>query len=459
MEPTNRRRVVRALEVTLGSGRPFSSLRPRPRRLPADAVHAGRPPACRAELVADADRAPATTRQMAAGFLDEVRAPARPPGGLSRTARQALGYKELLAHLDGELAPRRGASTWPSRRTRRFARRQRALVPPRPPHHAGSTRRRPDGRRSSRPAEAADARLGQRPDRGTAGDGRMRLTKHHGLGNDFLVLLDLDGTAAGVAGRRRRAAATAAPASAPTGSSRVTAGRRRRRRHRWSCCNADGSRAEMSGNGIRCLAQAVVQAGVAGAAGPRASPPTPGCARSASRPATTPPPHAHAASTWARPRSPAPEPELGRRPTSRRPSTVDVGNPHLVLRWSTTRADRRRRRSRRAAHRARPSPAASTSSSSRRTDGDGELDMVVYERGVGLTAGVRHRRLRGGRRGPRLGPGRRPGHGRTCPAATVEVDARRHRSVLDRRRHLASPIVDDPVAVIGHRRARSRDGR
>ena len=35
MEPTNRRRVVRALEVTLGSGRPFSSFGPGLDDLPA----------------------------------------------------------------------------------------------------------------------------------------------------------------------------------------------------------------------------------------------------------------------------------------------------------------------------------------------------------------------------------------------------------------------------------------
>ncbi len=39
---------------------------------------------------------------MAAGLVDEV---ARLAGrGLSRTARQALGYKELLDHLDGRMS-------------------------------------------------------------------------------------------------------------------------------------------------------------------------------------------------------------------------------------------------------------------------------------------------------------------------------------------------------------------
>jgi tRNA dimethylallyltransferase len=38
-------------------------------------------------------------QMMEAGLLDEVRALAGT--GMSRTAAQALGYKELLAHLDG----------------------------------------------------------------------------------------------------------------------------------------------------------------------------------------------------------------------------------------------------------------------------------------------------------------------------------------------------------------------
>ncbi len=39
--------------------------------------------------------------QMAAGFLAEVAALRSDPRGLSRTAAQALGYKELLEHLEG----------------------------------------------------------------------------------------------------------------------------------------------------------------------------------------------------------------------------------------------------------------------------------------------------------------------------------------------------------------------
>jgi tRNA dimethylallyltransferase len=62
-------------------------------------------------------------RQMAAGFLDEVRRLRDEPRGISRTARKALGYKELLDHLDGA-STLDGAVDVAVRRTRRFARRQ-----------------------------------------------------------------------------------------------------------------------------------------------------------------------------------------------------------------------------------------------------------------------------------------------------------------------------------------------
>ena len=35
-----------------------------------------------------------------AGLVDEVRALAARPAGISRTARQALGYREILAHVE-----------------------------------------------------------------------------------------------------------------------------------------------------------------------------------------------------------------------------------------------------------------------------------------------------------------------------------------------------------------------
>jgi tRNA dimethylallyltransferase len=121
MEPTNSRRVVRALEVTMGAGRPFSSFGPGLEAYPPTpftlvgirfdpAIHDARIEQRFADLL---DR----------GFVDEVRALARRPGGLSRTARQALGYRELLAHVEEGVALD-DAIAEAKRRTRAFARRQ-----------------------------------------------------------------------------------------------------------------------------------------------------------------------------------------------------------------------------------------------------------------------------------------------------------------------------------------------
>lgn len=97
---------------------------------------------------------------------------------------------------------------------------------------------------------------------------RLSLTKHQGLGNDFLVLFDdqplpssfdVGDLAVRLCDRRRGVGAdglilgVTAPAVAAADIAMVL--------H-----NADGSRAEMSGNGIRCLAQAwVLRSGVAAA--------------------------------------------------------------------------------------------------------------------------------------------------------------------------------------------------
>jgi diaminopimelate epimerase len=90
----------------------------------------------------------------------------------------------------------------------------------------------------------------------------MRLTKHHGFGNDFLVVLDDDRshpldahvtrvlcdrhTGLGADGLIR-----AVPLD-PAADGAVAA---------MDLRNADGSPAEVSGNGIRCLAQALILAG------------------------------------------------------------------------------------------------------------------------------------------------------------------------------------------------------
>ena len=122
MEPTNRRRVMRALEVTIGSGRPFSSFGPGLEAHPPSLfglVGIWLPRPVVAERIEQRYR-----RQLADGFLDEVRRLDERPLPLSRTAAQALGYRELLGHLRGELTVE-GAMDLAVRRTRRFARRQR----------------------------------------------------------------------------------------------------------------------------------------------------------------------------------------------------------------------------------------------------------------------------------------------------------------------------------------------
>ena len=119
IEPGNRRRVVRALEVCLGSGRPFSSFGPGVGAYPpTDATMIGlRWP--RPALATRIERR--VSGMLAAGLLDEVSRLAA--AGLSRTARQALGYKELLEHLEGRSTLEAAVAAIITR-TRRFAVRQ-----------------------------------------------------------------------------------------------------------------------------------------------------------------------------------------------------------------------------------------------------------------------------------------------------------------------------------------------
>ncbi len=123
IEPTNRRRLIRALEVTIGSGRPFSSFGPGLERYPPSTVaQVG----LRSDpAVLDARIAERFARLMDAGLLEEVRALSERPEGISRTARQALGYRELLAHFEDGV-PVADAVDQAIRRTRALARRQMA---------------------------------------------------------------------------------------------------------------------------------------------------------------------------------------------------------------------------------------------------------------------------------------------------------------------------------------------
>jgi tRNA dimethylallyltransferase len=123
LEPTNRRRLLRALEVTIGSGVPFSDFGPGLERYPSTPVR--QVGMARDPRVLDERIAARFHRLMDEGLLDEVRRLADHPAGWSKTARQALGYRELLAHLEDGV-PLPDAIEEAIRRTRAFARRQMA---------------------------------------------------------------------------------------------------------------------------------------------------------------------------------------------------------------------------------------------------------------------------------------------------------------------------------------------
>ena len=123
MEGTNARRVVRALEVTLGAGRPFSSYG-------EGLVTYGPARVVQIALQSDFEQldlriASRFRAWMDRGLLQEVVALSSAPGGLSRTARQAVGYRELLRHIE-EGADLEACVDDAIIQSRRLARRQRS---------------------------------------------------------------------------------------------------------------------------------------------------------------------------------------------------------------------------------------------------------------------------------------------------------------------------------------------
>jgi diaminopimelate epimerase len=159
----------------------------------------------------------------------------------------------------------------------------------------------------------------------------LHLTKHHGAGNDFLVFLDADdlrplspAVVRGLCDRRRGIGADGVLRVRRGGTGTALT---------MELTNADGTAAEMSGNGIRCLVQAAVAAGwvgpgvvsVATDAGVRhvefsvGEEPGFGFGRVDMGPATLGPDLA--------PGSIPPEVASGLRFAA----TVDMGNPHIVL--------------------------------------------------------------------------------------------------------------------------------
>ncbi|HET9871261.1 MAG TPA: tRNA (adenosine(37)-N6)-dimethylallyltransferase MiaA [Propionibacteriaceae bacterium] len=120
IEPANGRRIVRAMEVGLLTGKPYNAQLPsRTYRLPGVT-----------QIGLDLDRpsldiriAQRVQRMWAEGFVDEVRRLAAAGLRQGVTASRALGYRQVLQFLDGQISEEQAQDLTISA-TRRFARRQ-----------------------------------------------------------------------------------------------------------------------------------------------------------------------------------------------------------------------------------------------------------------------------------------------------------------------------------------------
>ena len=118
--PTNTRRIVRALEVHHLTDRPISEWQQK--REPVE-VRVLAPDVALEEL--DDRIALRTTAMFEAGFVDEVRALLADGIPVDAPGFDSIGYREVLAHLNGELTLDQAIANV-VQATRRFARRQRA---------------------------------------------------------------------------------------------------------------------------------------------------------------------------------------------------------------------------------------------------------------------------------------------------------------------------------------------
>jgi tRNA dimethylallyltransferase len=116
------RRIVRALEVYCTTGRPLSELQQQSalplQDRPQNVFWLAAPRRWLYERI-DAR----VERMFVEGLVDEVRRLLTSPHPLSHTARQALGYQEVIAHLE-QGVPMAEMVTLIQRRTRQFAKRQ-----------------------------------------------------------------------------------------------------------------------------------------------------------------------------------------------------------------------------------------------------------------------------------------------------------------------------------------------
>lgn len=132
LHPNDVRRVVRALEVFALTGRPISEWQttwdsPAFTDTPASAPPLRTIPCVRLDLPREVlyERIDRRVKSMfEAGFVDEVRRLSGTPIQLSREARQALGYRELLSHLNGDGSTLEQTMELIQTHTRQFAKRQ-----------------------------------------------------------------------------------------------------------------------------------------------------------------------------------------------------------------------------------------------------------------------------------------------------------------------------------------------
>ena len=122
LHPNDQRRIIRALEVYKTTGQPISHLQQQ--------FDEGRPASNGRVFVLQWPRAELHRRiearvdaMFAAGWVDEVRQLLAQHDRLSRTASQAVGYREVLEHLQGKHSLDETRSLVKAR-TRQFARRQ-----------------------------------------------------------------------------------------------------------------------------------------------------------------------------------------------------------------------------------------------------------------------------------------------------------------------------------------------
>jgi diaminopimelate epimerase len=208
----------------------------------------------------------------------------------------------------------------------------------------------------------------------------MRFTKHHGLGNDFLVLLDLSGhqpvapeLAVALCDRHTGVGADGLiRVSAGTDGADVT----------MELHNADGSLAEMSGNGIRCLAQAVFQSRMAEPPVLRVA--TPAGLRTVTALARIDD-RTHRFSVEMGQAKVGAEESEWVTGSVLRATRVDVGNPHLVLHWADEELPDHDRLVAIGSRIDDLTPGGANTEIVRPGPHPGELTMVVYERGVGPT--------------------------------------------------------------------------